>query len=537
MDERPVCYEDETTPLFHDDSHIVYTLLSDSSEEESIARRESNTEDTAPVDVSTCLKTRLYVSHFLFTWNSRVFEFGAVLYPAAIYPGTLLPMSVYALSRGLAAILFAPAVGRYIDRANRLTVVRLSIIMQRAPVAGSCAIFYILAIQLPLPHHVRTVLLAVLAVMACVEKLAAIMNLVAVERDWVVVIADSDPRCLRELNAEMRRIDLVCKLIGPLFIALIAGYSTQIAILVNLGMNVASMIVEYFAIARVYKDLPRLQASKTQPRLETTLPSDDPTSHRYGFAHNWAHLKNVSAQSLRDFNRYFHHSAFLPSFSGALLYLTVLSFAGQMVTYLLSVGYTSTSIGIARTLAVALEVAATWVAPLLVGCIGPVRTGLWGLTWQMTCLGVGTALFFAKAQDQPLISASVLVIGVMLSRLGLRGFDLSAQLIVQEEVESEMRGAFSSVESAWQNGFELVSYASTIIFSRPDQFRWPTLLSVVAVYLAGALFAAFVRMRRGHLLHMQRISGCVTGDRKKRDGQEQEQEETFASHNVHSMVC
>ncbi|KAI5265069.1 hypothetical protein E4T47_08621 [Aureobasidium subglaciale] len=466
MNERPVCYEDETTPLFHDDSHIVYTLLSDSSEEESIARRESNTEDTAPVDVSTCLKTRLYVSHFLSTWNSRVFEFGAVLYLAAIYPGTLLPMSVYALSRGLAAILFAPAVGQYIDRANRLTVVRLSIIMQRAPVAGS--------------------------------------------------LADD----ATELNAEMRRIDLVCKLVGPLFIALIAGYSTQIAILVNLGMNVASMIVEYFAIARV-----------SFPHIFL------PLCHRYGFAHNWAHLKNVSAQSLRDFNRYFHHSAFLPSFSGALLYLTVLSFAGQMVTYLLSVGYTSTSIGIARTLAVALEVAATWVAPLLVGRIGPVRTGLWGLTWQMTCLGVGTALFFAKAQDQPLISASGLVIGVMLSRLGLRGFDLSAQLIVQEEVESEMRGAFSSVESAWQNGFELVSYASTIIFSRPDQFRWPTLLSVVAVYLAGALFAAFVRMRRGHLLHMQRISGCVTGDRKKRDGQEQEQEETFASHNVHSVVC
>jgi iron-regulated transporter 1 len=49
----------------------------------------------------------------------------------------------------------------------------------------------------------------------------------------------------------MRRIDLICKLIGPLFIALTAGYSTQIAILVNLGMNVASMVVEYFAIAQV----------------------------------------------------------------------------------------------------------------------------------------------------------------------------------------------------------------------------------------------------------------------------------------------
>lgn len=49
----------------------------------------------------------------------------------------------------------------------------------------------------------------------------------------------------------MRRIDLICKLIGPLFIALVNGMSTEVAILVNLGMNVASVVVEYYAIAKV----------------------------------------------------------------------------------------------------------------------------------------------------------------------------------------------------------------------------------------------------------------------------------------------
>lgn len=49
----------------------------------------------------------------------------------------------------------------------------------------------------------------------------------------------------------MRRIDLTCKLIGPLFISLIDGMSTEVAILVNLGMNMASVAVEYFAIAQV----------------------------------------------------------------------------------------------------------------------------------------------------------------------------------------------------------------------------------------------------------------------------------------------
>jgi len=49
----------------------------------------------------------------------------------------------------------------------------------------------------------------------------------------------------------MRRIDLFCKLVGPLAIALVDGYSTRLAILVVLSMTVVSAGVEYFAIAQV----------------------------------------------------------------------------------------------------------------------------------------------------------------------------------------------------------------------------------------------------------------------------------------------
>ena len=69
----------------------------------------------------------LYLSHFLSTWNSRAFEFGAVLFVSTAFPGSLLPTSVYALARPLSAILFASVVGTYIDTHDRLHVVRLSI--------------------------------------------------------------------------------------------------------------------------------------------------------------------------------------------------------------------------------------------------------------------------------------------------------------------------------------------------------------------------------------------------------------------------
>lgn len=73
------------------------------------------------------IRNLLYTSHFLSTWNSRLFEFGAFLFLANVYPNTLLPASVYALARAASAAILSPVVGGYIDSVNRLSIVRLSI--------------------------------------------------------------------------------------------------------------------------------------------------------------------------------------------------------------------------------------------------------------------------------------------------------------------------------------------------------------------------------------------------------------------------
>jgi iron-regulated transporter 1 len=161
-----------------------------------------------------------------------------------------------------------------------------------------------------------------------------------------------------------------------------------------------------------------------------------------------------------------------------------------------------------------LEISATWLAPWLIGLIGAVRTGLWMSIWQLTMLVAGTMVFFLAASE-PSISVSGLVLGMMLSRLGLRGFELSTQIIVQQVgymwhffvpasrilnllqgVEAESRGSFSSVEAAYQSLFEMLSYDLTLMFSRPDQFRWPVLIFNVAVALACSTYATFVYLRK-----------------------------------------
>jgi hypothetical protein len=93
---------------------------------ESDARDSETCQFTRPHSSVSATK-RLYVSHFLSGWNTRVFEFGAVLYLATLFPDSLFPLSIYALVRGTSAIFLSPAVGQYIDTGDRLQVVKLSI--------------------------------------------------------------------------------------------------------------------------------------------------------------------------------------------------------------------------------------------------------------------------------------------------------------------------------------------------------------------------------------------------------------------------
>lgn len=59
----------------------------------------------------------------------------------------------------------------------------------------------------------------------------------------------------------------------------------------------------------------------------------------------------------------------------------------------------------------------------------------------------------------------------------------------------------------------MLSYVTTIIFYRPDQFQWPCLISIIAVYMAGGLNASFVRNRRGHLVHLHSFKKLIPNAR------------------------
>lgn len=371
---------------------------------------------------------KLYLSHTLSTWCSRTFEFGAVLALAAIFPGTLLYASCYALIRSAAAAVLSSWIGEFVDRSNRLSAVRHSIIWQRVPVALSCILFLVMLTVRKSSLVTGSCFVATIA-LACLEKLAAVGNTVAIERDWVIIVAEELNADRQDLNAVMRRIDLLCKLLAPVGISLVDSYSTTVAVWVIFGLSSVSVLAEYFAIAQVYYAVSGLRRTKA-PEQDTF---DEASVERGGtlLSSTLNRTRSACSSILLPWIDYMRTSVFLACFSLCLLYLTVLSFALQMTTYLLSVGFTPLQVSLMRVVAVLVELSATCVGPVVTARIGPVRAGLWFINWQLA-FQVAAAIAFTWLDTDRKIAGIGLVGGVIVSRLGLWGFDLSMQYIVQE---------------------------------------------------------------------------------------------------------
>ncbi|KAG0157614.1 hypothetical protein PDIDSM_4799 [Penicillium digitatum] len=468
----------------------------------------SQSPNDSPALEARSVLTRLYISHTLSAWNSRMFEFGAVLFLASIFPGTLLYASMYALVRAFSTVALSSWLGAQVDSSDRLVAVRHSIgpmANKRNSVAKSPCRDLVLVFRGDLVYGLLAAYIALLLYRACwlVWRNWPVQLIRWLWNDWAIVISESINVPRQDLNASMRRIDLFCKLIAPVFISLIDSLSTQYAIWTVFTLNIASVLVEYMAIAQVYRSVPaltKMQSPAPQADDLNSETADDPHHHTS------RSILRSFPESLNPWKEYIASPVFLASFALSLLYLTVLSFGATMVTYLLHAGFTSLQVSYMRIGAVAAEISGTWTAPIIMNRIGPIRSGLWFLNWQFLCVAAAAVAFVSWDSGSQFV-AGTLIVGVALSRVGLWGFDLSVQFLVQEKIHEHARARFSATEMALQNVFEMLSFASTIAFPLPAQFGYPVLISAGAVAVAAVCFAAYVRKKRGHLLHRVRCMG------------------------------
>ncbi|KAI9259682.1 Ferroporti-1 [Phascolomyces articulosus] len=434
---------------------------------------------------------RIYISHFLTSWTERVFEFLAYILLAKIFHESLLLPSIYGFITTLSAVFLSSHVGHWVDKLPRLSFVRNTLLVQKTAIIICSIVFYILLRQ---QHHDvgQMAGFCVIVVCSCVLKLAFIGNNIAVEKDWVMVISGGNTETMITV---MRRIDLFCKTVAPVSIGFLT-LAPSAPIIVALW-NVVSFLIEYNLIYHVYKDCPELDEEYT-PLIDhdVSLPSSSTSTTPTG--RRQRQKKQNNNDHGVSFMEYLQHDVFRPSFALALLYLTVLSFGGIMVTYLKLEGYNDMTLGMLRAVAGIMGMGATYILPMLSQRIGMIRTGLWALWFECACL-VPVILSFSKSIPYGYI---LLFGGMSLSRIGLWLFDMTETILLQQFVDADKIGGIAGWQHSLCSFFDLSQYVLTMIFSDPSKFYIPAIISFCSVLLATITYTSFVKKQRGHLVHL-----------------------------------
>ncbi|KAI1075067.1 Ferroporti-1 [Whalleya microplaca] len=466
-------------------------------------------------------------------------------------------------------ILFSSSVGHWVQHSpSRLRTLLSTIVCNRGSVIlGSFLWLLILsqedlvgpdaAFVLPTNHILKGFAFTLAITLGIIERLSSSGNLISMERDWVVTVAApaGRPYDLTHLNAVMRRIDLICKLISPILISVVISAigSVRVGVIFTGLTSLVSIPIEIFSAKRVWNGSRVLQA----PRAITPRQTDE-EPHVVSLS-----LSARARQYFSGFEMYFSTSVWMPSLALAILHFNMLTWRATFVTYLINIGYSLNTITIARAIGSVFEISSTVVTPrgvvymgktgrhhvppsgldgedessvgLIAGrqevtrdvqtLTGLQRFGLWGISFQIiNTIPVVLALWAISAQrdegdSSPLSFRQIIVekitpdVGwsvvmfsfLAFSRFGVWIFDLTTQQLTQTLVVEHQRSSFAGVENSVVNIFELLGAGAAIAFPYTEQFKWLALASGVIVVISWAMYAVWVRRQRGHLVHWEKF--------------------------------
>jgi hypothetical protein len=380
---------------------------------------------------------------------------------------------------------------------------------------------------------------------------------VAIERDWIVVMAEeadaaqaaevattartttrsasttftsnadassslssSSSQWLQDTNVALRQIYLVCQALGPLLTGfLVDNLSGNRSLWVVLGLKGISMLVVCACMHRLCEWVPALKLKPKEnyknenddgdsdgddnddnSNVSGLLDDDKEESSSLSLSPNDSHLSRRLCFgwtttstwqwccSCSDLKIYCSQKGLVGAGIGlALLYSNVLTFGGMMVAYLAETGNTSAvSIGLWKGLSDCagflgtvwfsrsrkdLKTKALWNLSMLVGCLTLSMAGIW--------MGVGGG-----------IGSALVIAGVILSRIGLWGYDLSVVQLYQNRVAPSLRGTVGGTQTILNNVAEFVPFVLGMIVSGVDDF-W---IVVVVGYLGvGAALLSHVK--------------------------------------------
>lgn len=283
-------------------------------------------------------------------------EFAMHLYLITYFEDTLLPNALYGFSacgmctgastcssdnrplksQSYAAvnIVLAQWLGSLVDKIPKLRLVRGCVATQKLSAFAAYVTFVAMfyrkfsaraEYQSDSPRPLSWPALGLIILAGSILQASNTCITIAVERDWVTCIANGDSERLSLLNAKMKRIDLSCKLLAPLFVSVLSTFMSYLWASVTMStLTLASFAIELFWLGVVYQSCPAL--ARDQARKDSRIQAERSQGYEQEDETCMPELASCSPVQTKGYWVEFSRlPTFLSSLSSAFLYMTVLS--------------------------------------------------------------------------------------------------------------------------------------------------------------------------------------------------------------------
>jgi len=411
-------------------------------------------------------KHLLYLSHGLSAFGDRLWQFAVPVLFLQLWTDTLLPVALCQLIIQGGLTCFLPSVGTWVGKTDRLKTVLSSIFICNSMTTISCSLLIsipLLIPERPVPLNQTYILLSLIILCGLIGELLNQAGTIALEKHWVVILADEDEDYLTDMNSVMKRIDLGAKLLAPVVTGILVdglyGYfNDHIQVLIYTASivgawNLISLLFEFSSAITLYR---RHDALKAHPVLSE--PNKKKTT-------SW--------------NSFTSSALFLPGVSLAFLYCSVLTNGVLMTAWLQYELVPVTIIGISRGAGAFFGIGGTYLFASLTKKMSLEKIGHWNIfIFFLFMLLPSLSFGFLRS----VFTIWILIASVVISRTSLWLFDMAYGQMIQVDIKNgKIRSELTAAQTSLCTFMNFVIYILGVIFSDPRQFGYLSYASSLAV--------------------------------------------------------